>query len=230
MLGSTSQVSRVSAIWPHCWLIRVLVALVEPLAVGWHAVNLSKFQPGESALVLGGGPIGLAVIQALRAKGCKKIIVSEISGMRKQFAKDFGADVVLDPTKEDVVARCLELCDDQGVHITFDAAGVQVGLDEGVKAIRARGTLVNIAIWEKHATITPNDFCFKERHYVGVATYTREDFQEVIDALSDGRLDMSHKMITKRIEMDEVLEAGFKTLINDKDNQVKILVRSSGET
>lgn len=205
-------------------------ALVEPLAVGWHAVNLSNFKSTDTALVLGGGPIGLAVIQALRARGCPLIIVSEISGMRKQFAKDFGAHVVLDPTKDDVVARCKELCDNQGVHITFDAAGVQAGLNEGVKAIRARGTLVNIAIWEKTATIVPNDFCFKERHYVGVATYTREDFQEVIDALSDKRLDMSHKMITKRIEMDEVLENGFKTLINDKDNQVKILVKASGET
>lgn len=52
--------------------------------------------------------------------------------------------------------------------------------------------------------------------------------QEVIDALSDGRLDMAHKMITKRIGLDQVLEEGFLTLINDKENQVKILVEGSG--
>lgn len=57
----------------------------------------------------------------------------------------------------------------------------------------------------------------------------KSDFQEVIDALSDGRLDMASKMITKRIKMDEVLEEGFLTLINDKENQVKILVEGSGE-
>lgn len=57
----------------------------------------------------------------------------------------------------------------------------------------------------------------------------KADFQEVIDALSDGRLDMAHKMITKRIEMDQVREEGFLTLINDKENQVKIMVRGSGE-
>lgn len=55
------------------------------------------------------------------------------------------------------------------------------------------------------------------------------DYEEVINAISDGRLDMCKKMITKRIEMDEILEEGFKTLINDKDNQVKILVKGSGE-
>ena len=51
----------------------------------------------------------------------------------------------------------------------------------------------------------------------------------VINALSDGRLDLAHKMVTKRIGMDEVKEEGFLTLINDKENQVKILVKGSGE-
>ena len=193
-------------------------------------MKLSPFKPSDSVLILGGGPIGLAVIQALRAQNCKQIIVSEISGMRKEFAKEFGAHEVLDPSKEDIVQRCQELTGGPGVHIAFDAAGVQVGMDSAVKAIRARGTLVNIAIWEKHAKIWPNDFNFRERFYVGVATYQQGDFEEVLNAMSDGSLDMCGKMITKRIEIDQVLEEGFKTLINDKDNQVKILVRGSGET
>ncbi|KAK3699192.1 hypothetical protein LTR37_016553 [Vermiconidia calcicola] len=206
-----------------------VAALVEPLAVGWHAVNISPFKVTDSVLILGGGPIGLAVIQALRARGCQKIIVSEISSMRKQYAKDFGAHHVIDPTKDDIVAKVRELCDGTGVHVAFDCAGVQPGMDQAVLAIRARGTLVNIAIWEKTATFTPNDFNFKERGYLGVATYVKGDFEEVINAISDGRLDNAHKMITKRIELDQVLEEGFRTLINDKDNQVKILVKGSGE-
>lgn len=197
--------------------------------MGWHAVNLSPYKEGDSVLILGGGPIGLAVLQAVRARGCKTIIVSEVSGMRKQFAADFGAHHVLDPTKEDIISRCRSLTHNLGVNICFDAAGVQVGLDSGVKCVRARGTLVNIAIWEKHATITPNDFCFRERYYVGVATYQKGDFEEVLAALGDGRLDMSYKMITKRIALDQVLEEGFQTLIKDKENQVKILVKGSGE-
>ena len=204
-------------------------ALVEPLAVGWHAVDLSPYKEGDSVLILGGGPIGLSVLQALRARGCKQIIVSEVSNMRKQFAKDFGAHVIIDPSKEDIVSRCRELCEGKGVNVAFDAAGVQVALDSAVKAVRARGTLVNIAIWEKPANIQTNDFNFRERHYVGVATYMKGDFDEVLAALSDGRLDMSKKMITKRIELNEVLDEGFKTLINDRDNHVKILVKSSGE-
>lgn len=149
--------------------------------------------------------------------------------MRKQYAKDFGAHHVLDPSQEDVVKRCRELTGGSGVHIAFDAAGVQQGLDSAVAAIRARGTLVNIAIWPVRASLWPNDFCFRERKYMGVATYVKGDFEEVIKAIADGRLDRCKDMITKKVEMEDVLEGGFKTLIHDKDNQVKILVKGSGE-
>ncbi len=105
-----------------------MLALVEPLAVAWHAVKISPFKQGDSVLILGGGPIGLAVIQALQAKGAGQIIVSEVAPRRKEFAKEFGAHYVLDPTKEDIVARVRELCDGQGAHLAFDATGVQVGV------------------------------------------------------------------------------------------------------
>ncbi|MCJ1224880.1 hypothetical protein MMC12_001527 [Toensbergia leucococca] len=198
-------------------------ALVEPLAVAWHAVNISPLKEGDSVLVLGGGPIGLAVIQSLKARGVGKIIVSEIAPRRKEFAKQFGADYVLDPSKENIVARVLEICNGQGVNVAFDAAGVQAGLDQAILAIRARGTLVNIAIWEKSAAMNMKALVFRERHYMGVATYVKGDFQDVIDALASGQL-KPDAMITRKIKLDKVEEKGFKALIHDKDNHVKILI------
>lgn len=218
---------------------------MEPLAVAWHAVNMSPFKKGDSVLILGGGPIGLAVIQALKAKGAEKIIVSEVAQRRKEFAKQFGAHHVLDPSEDDVVARVKEICNGQGANLAFDAAGVQDGLDQAIQSIRARGTLVNIAIWENTATITPNWLCFRERKYMGVATYQEGDFQDVLDAISSGestaysgnqteRLMYSFvgrlkpaSMVTGKIQMDEVEEKGFNALVQDKDNHVKILVEVS---
>ena len=113
-------------------------------------------------LVLGGGPIGLAVIQALRAKGASKIIVSEIAPRRKDFAKEFGAHYVVDPSKDDLVKTVRDICGGTGVNIVYDCAGVQAGLDAGVQALAARGTYVNIAVWEKDARIVPNLFLFSE--------------------------------------------------------------------
>jgi threonine dehydrogenase-like Zn-dependent dehydrogenase len=109
---------------------------------------VKEFKKGQFALILGGGPIGLSVIQALKAHGDGTIIVSEVSTKRKAFAEDFGADYILDPTKDDIPERCKEICGGiRGVDCVFDAAGVQAGLDAAVLAMRARGTLVNIAIW-----------------------------------------------------------------------------------
>ena len=156
------------------------------MAVAWHAVRISPFKRGDSVLILGGGPIGLAVIQTLVAKGAENIIVSEVASRRREFAKQFGAHCVLDPTKDDIVARVRELCDGSGVNVAFDAAGAQAGLDQAIQAIRVRGTLVNIAVWEKTATITPNWLVFRERKYMGVVTYQDGDFQDVIDAIASG--------------------------------------------
>jgi threonine dehydrogenase-like Zn-dependent dehydrogenase len=143
-------------------------------------VKVSPFKDGDAVLILGGGPIGISVILALKARGAGKIIVSEVSRRRQEFAEKFGAHYTLDPTREDVVKRCRELCDGQGVNVVYDCAGVQAGLDAGIHSLRARGTFVNIAIWEKGCTIVPNDLTFKERKYMGIATYQIGDFQEVI--------------------------------------------------
>ena len=142
-------------------------ALIEPLAVGWHAVAISPYKEGDSVLVLGGGPIGLSVIQALVGKGCKNIIVSEVSKRRRQFAKDFGAHHLIDPVSVDVVAEVDRLTNGEGADVGFDAAGVQVAVDTAFKALKARGTLVNIAVWEKRATVQMNDIVFRERAYMG---------------------------------------------------------------
>ncbi|KAK5199616.1 hypothetical protein LTR92_000157 [Exophiala xenobiotica] len=198
-------------------------ALIEPLAVGWHAVDISPYKDGDAALVLGGGPIGLAVVQALAGKGCKTIIVSEVSGRRRQFAQQFGAHHVIDPTAVDVVEEVDRLTNGEGADVGFDAAGVQVAVDSAFKAIKARGTLVNIAVWEKRAALQMNDVVFRERAYMGVATYALGDFEAVINAISTGAM-KPEGMITKTIKLDQVAEEGFKTLIEDKENHVKILV------
>lgn len=201
-------------------------ALVEPLAVAWHAVNRSPFKKGDSVLILGGGPIGLAVVQSLVARGAENIILAEVAPRRREFAKQFGAHHVIDPLKDDIVAKVLEICDGRGVNVAFDAAGVQAGLDKAILAVRPRGTLVNIAVWEKPISFNPNDLTFRERNYMGCATYVQGDFEDVINAIASGQLN-PERMITRKIKMDEIEEHGFKALIENKDSHVKILVEVS---
>jgi threonine dehydrogenase-like Zn-dependent dehydrogenase len=164
-----------------------VAALVEPLAVGWHAVSQSPLKQGDNILILGGGPIGIAVIQALRARDCGQIIVSEISASRQKFAKHFGADTILDPRHDDIVKRVQELTGGEGADIVFDCAGVAVALEAACKAIKVKGTVVNVAIWEKAIPFQPNNLVFKEGNYTTCLGYVKQDFKDVIQAISSGR-------------------------------------------
>lgn len=183
-------------------------ALIEPLAVAWHAVSLSRFQTNDTALVMGGGPIGLAVLQVLKARGVKKVILSEIAEKRRRFASDFGADLVLDPTTDNVGARCVQEFDGEGAHVVFDAVGCQSSLDTALVACRARGTVCNIAIWSVPATFQPNYFCLNERSYVGSATYSEGDFQEVISAIASGTSRDQFNTFRKLTLSSRAVEAG----------------------
>jgi threonine dehydrogenase-like Zn-dependent dehydrogenase len=138
-------------------------ALVEPLSIAWHAVDRTTIQPGYNVLVLGAGPIGLAAILCLKARGAKQIIVVEMARERQSFAKQFGATTVIDPRQEDPVQKCKELCPGGGPEIALDCAGVAASIKTAAQAIRHRGQVVNVAIWEKEVPFQFNNLVFGEK-------------------------------------------------------------------
>ncbi|OJJ73430.1 hypothetical protein ASPBRDRAFT_121661 [Aspergillus brasiliensis CBS 101740] len=198
-------------------------ALVEPLAVAWHAVNISPFKPNDNVLVLGGGPVGIGIIQVLQLQGAKNIMVAELTDNRKRFASDYGATHILDPREVDVAAKVRELTDGMGADVVFDTAGVEVALNGAIAACRTHGTIVNIAVWEKRPAIRVNDLMYSEVNYTGSALYDESAFREVIRALSYGQL-KPERMVTSKIKLDEVVEKGFQALVDDRDSHCKILV------
>jgi threonine dehydrogenase-like Zn-dependent dehydrogenase len=163
-------------------------ALVEPLSVAWHAISAASLTADSVVLVLGGGPIGLAIVQCLRALKTKTVIVSEVSASRQRFAKEFGAHRVVDPRVDDAVAVSRELSGGDGPDVVFDCAGVPASIKTACEAVRAKGTVVNVAIWEKEIPFQPNVLGFKEAVFTSVLGYQRKDFQAVIDHIADGEL------------------------------------------
>jgi threonine dehydrogenase-like Zn-dependent dehydrogenase len=125
-------------------------ALIEPLAVAWHAVKASQIPDFKelNVLILGGGPVGIALIYVLRYCGAKMIAVSEPTKTRRAQNEKL-ADIVINPTDEKVGDKCRSLTDGNGVDVVFDAAGVPAGLEAGMDAVRHRGMYVNVAGWEK---------------------------------------------------------------------------------
>ncbi|KAJ5610960.1 hypothetical protein N7510_007679 [Penicillium lagena] len=199
-------------------------ALVEPLAVAWHAVSRSSIQDTDAVLVIGAGPIGLAIVQVLKARGIKNIIVAEVSERRRLFAQTLGATTILNPTEVDVVAQVRALTGDaNGADIAFECSGVQAGLDTAMASIRVRGTTVIVSLWEKKPVIDAFAVVLFEKHVTGAAVYDDADFHAVIKAVASGEIKPA-PMITSKISMHEVVEKGFRALINEKDKHVKILI------
>ncbi|KAJ5629349.1 hypothetical protein N7528_003006 [Penicillium herquei] len=199
-------------------------ALVEPLSVAWHAVSRCPVQKGDTALIVGAGPIGLAILQVLKAQGIEKILVVEVSKERVKFAHEFGATKVLNPNEVDALAEIREFTGDvRGVAVAFECTGVQAGMDTALGGTRARGTTVTVSLWGKPPVINAMALVHGERHIVGAAVYEPEDFQAVIDAISSGKI-KPRPMITSKVPMQDVVDKGIKALIYEKESHVKILV------
>ncbi|KAI7970169.1 hypothetical protein EIK77_008396 [Talaromyces pinophilus] len=210
-------------------------ALVEPLAVAWHCIRLSGIQKGQKAVIFGAGPIGLAILMLLKAMGASLVIISEVTDMRMQQARKFGADHVVNPlaglsqtgdtlAKDPVTALVHELTNDQGVEVAFDASGLQSTLDAAIASTRIGGTIFNVAIHEKPLQIHLNDLLLAEKKLMGGICYTEEDFNAVIAALRDGTIP-AEEMITSIVPLSKAIEGGFLELINNKAAHVKILIQ-----
>lgn len=139
--------------------------MVEPLSVAWHAVEIAAVKPGDDVLVMGAGPIGLAVIQCLKAQNFGgQIIVVELSSKRKEFARKCGATTVIDPQDEDVVAKCRSLCGGgQGPAVALECAGVAASFNAACRAVRTKGLIVNVALWEEPVPIDMMALLFGEK-------------------------------------------------------------------
>ena len=198
-------------------------ALVEPAAVALHAVRLSAIKAGDKAAVFGAGPIGLLVVEALRVAGASEIHVVEPSQVRRQKALDLGATAAIDPSDSDAVAAIRDATG--GVHVAFEVTGVPQVLPQCIDATRHDGQVLIVSIWEKEASFQPNTVVLKERQLKGTIAY-RNVYPAVMALMTQGYFS-ADQLVTKRIDLDDVVSQGFEALAAEK-SQVKILVKAPG--
>lgn len=214
-----------------------MAALAEPLAVAWHCIQTSGFQFGQNALVLGAGPIGLAILLLLRVWKAGKIFITEVTQQRALQAREFGADMVINPLEVRVesdksegntntVVAAIRASIDDGVDVVFDAIGLQSTLDTAIAAVKPGGTIFNVAIHEKPLLLNLNDLSCLEKKLMGGICYTSKDFEDVLDAMASSRIQFE-QMITSVVPLNNIVDGGFMELINNKAEHAKILIQPS---
>ena len=194
-------------------------ALTEPMAVGRHAVNMARLAGDEAIIVIGAGPVGLAVTANLATTGAAPVVVAEFSAKRRELALAVGADVVVDPRDADAYAL-----DEVRRHenvVIFECVGVPGMIDDIFLRAprRARIVVVGVCLQMDHAR--PLIAVNKELNVQYVLGYDLAEFESTLHRIADGTLDAS-PLVTHTVGLDGVAEA-FAALA-EPDAHGKVIV------
>jgi len=197
-------------------------ALIEPLAIGFHAASQGGAKVGQSAVVFGAGCIGLVSMLALRAYGVTQIFVVDSMENRLQKAKELGADVVINFTKEDTTKKIKELCE-KGIDLVIDASGAPAALRCAIDVCRKAATIVLVGYSPNDETNFPmNAAINKELRFESVFRY-RHIYPIAIQAVSAGTVNIKN-LVSHTFDFDEIPEA-MRKCIDSKDMISKAVVK-----
>ena len=189
-------------------------ALTEPMAVGLHAVNKSNISRDETALVIGCGPVGLAIIAALAHRGVESIIAADFSPKRRELAATMGAHQTLDPATGSPF-------DSATPKVVFEAVGVPGMIDDVLRRAPVGTRVVVAGVCMQPDTVHPFFAIAKEVNIQFVLGYDPTEFAESLRAIADGEIDVA-PLITGEVGLDGV-GAAFDELASPGEH-CKILV------
>ena len=178
-----------------------VAALTEPLAVACHDVRRAEVAPGETAAVIGGGPIGLLIALVARDAGAR-VVISEVSADRLALASELGLDTV-DPGSRDVAEHVDSLTAGAGADVVFEVSGSAAGALEMSRLACLRGRLVVVAIFPEPQPVNLFDFFWKELQLRGARVYEPEDYERAIALLDRGGLPLE-QLITAVEPLDRL--------------------------
>jgi (R,R)-butanediol dehydrogenase/meso-butanediol dehydrogenase/diacetyl reductase len=194
-------------------------AIIEPLAVALHGVNLSGLQQGDKVLVLGAGPIGLAVAFWAKRMGAAKVAVQDVAEFQQARALEMGADVfVVDPA--DPVGSAGRALGGKA-DIVFECVGVPGLIAQGVDQVRNRGTILLLGLCTRPDTFNSFAMLSKEVRLVTSAFFTRQEYEAALDALAQGAIE-PRLLVTDTIALADTPEV-FESL-KHRTSQCKVLI------
>lgn len=185
----------------------LLAALTEPLAVGVRCLTKGDFRVGHSALIIGGGVIGLMIAIAARAAGASKILVCDINDYRLEFARSLGF-AAIDSRQPDFQEQMMAFSSQIGFDNVFEATGSAFGVRTMTAAAKRGGIIVQVGISTEHHPIHVRSFTDKEIQVRGVRIHAFSDFKTALGLIQSGREQAAlERLITNRFPLEQAAEA-----------------------
>ncbi len=202
-------------------------ALIEPLAVGFHAANQGGAHAGQTAVVMGAGCIGLVSMMALKAQGVSRVYVVDVMAKRLEKALELGADGVINGKEEDAVEAVRRLTGGAGCDLVIETAGTEITTRQAIHMTK-KGAVIVLVGYSKSGEMTlPMSLALdKELTFKTVFRY-RHIYPMAIDAVAAGRVNLKG-IVTDIFDFEDIQNAMDRSAA-DKANIVKAVVRIAGE-
>lgn len=202
-------------------------ALIEPLAVGFHAANQGGAHAGQTAVVMGAGCIGLVSMMTLKAQGVSRVYVVDVMAKRLEKALELGADGVINGKEEDAVEAVRRLTGGAGCDLVIETAGTEITTRQAIHMTK-KGAVIVLVGYSKSGEMTlPMSLALdKELTFKTVFRY-RHIYPMAIDAVAAGRVNLKG-IVTDIFDFEDIQNAMDRS-VADKANIVKAVVRIAGE-
>jgi L-iditol 2-dehydrogenase len=196
-------------------------AMVEPVGVAAHAVNISKIQPGQSAVVVGAGMVGMFVINILKIAGANPVIAIDLDEKKLELAKEFGATHTLKSTDDNLLGKIMELTKNRGADFSFEVVGITETVNICINSLRKGGTAVLVGNLKPEVTIPLQKVVTTELSLLGSCAINGE-YELVLDLLASGKINVD-KMISAVAPLSEGAD-WFNRLYNKEPGLNKVIL------
>lgn len=192
---------------------------LEPLSVAYRAVKTAGDILNQNVLIVGAGTIGLLILQIVKLGGARNIVISDINDRRLEIARRLGADITLNPGRDDI--KLISQAIPDGIDVAFEAVGLEATVNQALSILKNRGTCVFVGNSMKNITIDMQNIVTRELRILGTYTFTVEEFKDSVSLLEKINIE---EMLSKVVPLEEGPGA-FEELAKRDSGVLKIVLK-----
>ena len=197
-------------------------AMVEPVAVGTHAVSRLGSVRGLNILVLGAGPIGNLTAQVAKGKGAKAVMITDVSDYRLKIAQECGIDFALNPTRSSLLEALQTSFGDSHADAIMECVGVEETIGQAIQVARKGTDIIVVGVFGKRPTVDIGQVQDKELRLIGTLMYKQEDYQTAIRLIRSGRINLN-PLMSKHFPFKEYGQA-YEFIEQNRDKTMKVFI------